>query len=172
MFLWRQITALFDLLIEESTPEKLAGGIVLGMFLGMTPFPTLQWLVYFALFFILSVNLAAALVSYFVFLGIGLCLDSIFHPIGWYVLTGIPFLQKPYAWSYHSIILPFTRFSNSVVMGSFVVSWIIAFPLYAFSKKVLKKNGPRIWYRIKQSFMGRVWLTSRVYRAYVTEKSQ
>lgn len=172
MSLLRPINAAFDLLIEESSPSKLSGGIVLGMLLGLTPFPTLQWLFYLCLFFVLSVNLGTAIASYLFFSIVGLCLDPLFHPLGWWILTGVPALQKPFAWSYHALLLPYTRFSNTVVLGSFIVSMVLCLPLYFISQSVIRKHGPRIWYRIKQSLIGRVWLTSSVYRNYATKKSQ
>ncbi len=171
MYITRQLFKFLDLLREENRPSNFAAGVVMGMFLGLTPMFTLQWVIYFLLVLVLKVNLAAVVLSTLFFMPVAFLAAPLFHPIGLALLSH-PHLQRFWAYCFHAPVFPYTEFSNTVVMGVFLVSLIIAFPLYFVINHIIVKYGPRLWYTVKISLFGRVWITSRVYRTYVEDRTR
>ncbi|MEJ2629594.1 MAG: TIGR03546 family protein [bacterium] len=111
----------------------------MGTILGLTPFFTLQNVVLIIFIILVKVNLSAVIFSLVLYSLIGYVLDPVFHALGFFVLVNIDFLQPVWMWLYNLPLAPFTRFNNTVVMGSLVVSVILLGPHYLLFKKLVVK---------------------------------
>lgn len=119
------------------SPGQIGAGFSVGFMIGLMPFWTLQGIVLFALLFLLNINMAAGTLAIFLSSLFAYLLDPIFHNLGFYILTGIPALQKLWETIYNIPIGPLTRFNNTVVMGSFVGGLILFIPVFFGLKKLV-----------------------------------
>lgn len=137
------------------SPSQLAGGIALGMMIGMVPKDSLFVLVLFFILLCSRANLLTATCSAVLFTLLSPLLVPITHSIGWFVLTCGP-LQSLWCGLIELPIIPWTRFDNTVVMGGLIYALIAAYPLFRFSEKMLiayqpqamswfRKSAPAIW---------------------------
>jgi len=161
MILMRPIFALLDVLQEESSPLRIAWGFVLGMALGLMPAGTLQWGMLLAAVICIRVNFIAVIVSTVIFYTFALIAEPVFNSLGMWLLTGLPFLHRLWAWMFHAPFLPYTQFNNTIVLGSFVVTLILAAPLFLLTRRLLAKHGPVLSEKLRETYVWRSWATSR-----------
>jgi uncharacterized protein (TIGR03546 family) len=119
---------------SNASPNQIAWGFALGIFLGFTPLLTLHNLVIIFLIFILNVNVSAALFALVLCSFLALFLDPLFHTIGFGILVQIGFLESFWTILYNAPIAPLTRFNNTVVIGSFIFSLVMCLPSYLLFK--------------------------------------
>ncbi|MGE4132536.1 MAG: TIGR03546 family protein [Bdellovibrionales bacterium] len=131
----KQLFGFIKLLNSETGHNQIAAGIACGFILGMTPSLSLQTLLVFLVIFFFRVQAGAAFLAAFFFKFAAYLLDPVFHAVGSSVLE-IPSLQGLYTTLYNMPIVPLTRFNNTIVMGSGVVT-VICFPFVFFGSRVL-----------------------------------
>lgn len=166
MFILKYIAKLIKILRSAATPGQIAGGFILGMVVGLTPFASLHNLLVLFLIIILNVNIAMALLGFLVFSGIAYIFDPLFHDLGFFLLVDLSFLKSLWTSLYNIPIVPLTRFNNTVVMGSMVASLILLFPMYISSKRFVlvyrEKIDPRFQkWKVVQAVKG-----SKLYSVY------
>jgi uncharacterized protein (TIGR03546 family) len=76
-----------------------------------------------------------AIFSFIIFSGIAYLLDPTFHNIGFFLLVDMTSLKAFWTSLYNVPIIGLSRFNNTVVMGSFVTSLGLLFPVFFVSKK-------------------------------------
>jgi uncharacterized protein (TIGR03546 family) len=157
---------LFDLIVDESSPFQISGGVVLGMYLGLTPPLTLHYALLGLVFLLIRLNLLCSMLSFLFFSVVGLVAQPAFDLIGSFLLTGIPSMATLWAALYHSPILPYTRFNNTVVMGSFVFCVFATIPLYLVIQHLVSQFYSRFFYRVTESSLARTWRRSGLCRLY------
>ncbi|MCC2678618.1 MAG: hypothetical protein K0R29_1194 [Pseudobdellovibrio sp.] len=136
--LMRQIIALIRLLHSETGQNQIASGLAFGVFLGFAPFLSLQTLFVLIVVFFFRVQLGAAFLSAFFFKFVAFLLDPVADPIGRALLEQES-LRPIWTKMYNVPLLPMTRFNNSIVMGSFMISLILCPILFfAFRSMILK----------------------------------
>ena len=163
-----------DALWEDDSPNRLALGIVVGFFLGLTPMLTLHWVLLAGLVFLLRINLLAVLGSFLFFQLCAAPMEPVFHKIGYSVLAETPGLRRLWAWMYHAPVLAFLRFNNTVVMGSGVFTPLSFGPLYLASLWLFQTCGKRMQMAVATSPVGSAWNRSylcRLYEEYKDEKT-
>ncbi len=128
--LLKQIFSLFQLLNSDKGSVSIALGVCCGFILGMTPSLSLQSLIIFLLLFIFRIQIGAALVTAFFFSFVAWLLDPVFHEVGSLILN-LEGLKTTFTQLYNMPIVPFTRFNNTVVMGSGVLAFALT-PLVYF----------------------------------------
>jgi uncharacterized protein (TIGR03546 family) len=126
----KQIINFIQLLHSDTGQDQVAAGLAFGVFLGFAPFLSLQTLLVYIIVFIFRVQLGAAVLSAFFFKFIAFLLDPVADPIGRSLLENES-LRPLWTKMYNVPFLPMTRFNNSIIMGSFVLS-IILCPLLFF----------------------------------------
>ncbi|GAB4339137.1 MAG: hypothetical protein Kow0037_23810 [Calditrichia bacterium] len=101
------------------------------MVIGLSPsiFAPLTWPLWLALI-LLNVNLTAAFLAMAVFSALAWLMDPVIHSLGYFILTGIPFLQPLWTALYNIPFVPLSGFNNTVVMGSFVLGWLLFLPMF------------------------------------------
>ena len=130
MFIVKLIKKLLKALKSASSPAQLGWGFALGMIIGLTPFWNLHNTLILILILILKVNIGAAILSCLIFSGFAYLLDPVFHSLGYHLLTQVDFLQNIWQNLYANPILVFTRYNNTVVLGSFLSALILFIPSY------------------------------------------
>jgi uncharacterized protein (TIGR03546 family) len=133
---WLQLLKNFiQILRSGQTPRQIAGGFALGAAVGLMPFLTLQGLLLWLVIFILDVNLSAAFLSLTLFALVAYLVDPLLHTLGYFFLTDIASLHALWTSLYNAPIAPLTRFNNTIVMGSFLCSFILFLPIYFGMKR-------------------------------------
>lgn len=165
--LFKQFFMFLKMLNSETGHNQIAAGISAGFILGMTPMLSLQsFLVFFCIFFF-RIQAGAALIAAFFFAFAGWLLDPMFHAIGSTVLE-MPALEGLFTAMYNVPLLPLTRFNNSIVMGSGVVT-ILASPfVYFVSLYMIKKYRVSVVERFKQTKFWKGIQATSFYKWYYT----
>ena len=130
--LLKQIIVIFQ---TDISPNQVAWGFALGAILGLVPNMFMK-LVLFIVIMMFRVNVSAAFLAWAVYEILSFALDPLFDIIGYQVLT-IGSLNAFYTWLYNLPVVPFTKFNNTVVMGSLVVGIILIIPNMLIAKKLL-----------------------------------
>ena len=107
----------------------MAFGLVLGMFLGLSPVLSLQSLVICIALFVFRVQLGVAFISTVFFKLLFLILWPLFHLLGDAFLSW-PFWKPLWTSWYHMPLIPYTRFNSSVVMGAGLFSFLFSVPAF------------------------------------------
>jgi uncharacterized protein (TIGR03546 family) len=135
---------------------RLAAGIVCGLFIGLIPKDSLfAWLPCLVLLFT-TASVGCAVVSAVLFSILSRLLDPFAHPIGTIILTANG-LEQLWSFLYGLPVIPWTRFSNTVVMGQLVLAFMLAIPVYHSSKRLLASHGQLIHERLCRNVVYR-WM--------------
>lgn len=161
----RLIARLLKALNSETDPRQLALAASLGLIFGFTPLWTLHNLLVLLAVLILRVNLSVFLVAWAVFSGLAFALDGPFHLLGHAVLTA-SWLQGLWAGLYDSVLGQLWAFNNTVVMGSLVVSLVLAVPLYYAARWAVVRYRDTLRERILRSRVMTVLKANRLYQMY------
>jgi len=155
---------------EGQDPKQVAWGFALGMIVGLSPMFNLQGLIVWLLILFLNVNLAAAVLGFTIFSIIAFIFDPLFHMLGYEILTQLHFFDPAYTYLYNAPIFPFTKFNNTVVMGSLVSAVVLLLPVYfgmkhfilAYRKHIGSKVEKwKIFKALKQSSLVRTYIKIR-----------
>ncbi|MCM8813337.1 MAG: TIGR03546 family protein [Candidatus Omnitrophica bacterium] len=129
MNILKMIIKTLKLLNSNASPWTIAFGMAFGMLIGLTPgFPLHDYLfIFLALFF--NVSIPATLFSMLIFSLLSLLLTAPAHALGYRLLVDTPSLTPLWTQWYTMPLLPFTRFYNSVVLGTTLIGLICFIPL-------------------------------------------
>jgi uncharacterized protein (TIGR03546 family) len=124
------VKQIVQMLQSEISPKQIAAGAALGMILGFAPVKCLQSYVFLVIILMLNVNLGSATLSTCIFAMFAYILDPLADKIGYYLLVSSKSLTPIWTNLYNMPLVPYTRFYNTVVLGSFVISIILIIPVY------------------------------------------
>jgi uncharacterized protein (TIGR03546 family) len=162
----QQVISLIRLMHSETDPRQISLGFALGMIPGLTPFTSLHnILVLLALLFIRA-NISAALLSWAVFSLLAFALDPLFHRFGLFLLTGVSSLQGFWTSLYNAPFIPYTKFNNSVLMGSLIISLLAFYPVYWGGKMMVVKYRETLMERLNRLKIVHVFRGSNLYKWY------
>jgi uncharacterized protein (TIGR03546 family) len=162
----QQVISLIRLMHSETDPRQISLGFALGMIPGLTPFTSPHnILVLLALLFIRA-NISAALLSWAVFSLLAFALDPLFHHFGFFLLTGVSFLKGVWTILYNAPFIPYTKFNNSVLMGSLIFSLIAFYPVYWGGKIMVIKYRETFMERLNRLKIVHVFRASNLYNWY------
>jgi len=130
MFWLNFVSKLIGILHSGKDPRHLAAGFALGSIIGLTPFNSLHNVLVFLLILLLNVNISAAFFGIFVFSGFAFIFDPQFHSLGYFILVKMDYLKPCWTYLYNIPLAPLSRFYNTVVLGSLIVSLVLFFPIY------------------------------------------
>jgi uncharacterized protein (TIGR03546 family) len=130
--LLKQIIVIFQ---TDISPNQVAWGFALGAILGLVPNMFMK-LVLFIVIMMFRVNVSAAFLAWAVYEILSFALDPLFDVIGYQILS-IGSLNAFYTWLYNLPVVPFTKFNNTVVMGSLITGIILIIPNMIIAKKLL-----------------------------------
>ena len=118
---------LIGILNDKSSANQIALAAALGAMAALLPGFGLISLCLFIVIFLLNVNIAAAFLAMASFKPVGFLLDPIAHKVGLILLVKTPALKPFWTLLYNLPFVPFTRFNNTVVLGSLALG-LLAFP--------------------------------------------
>ena len=123
------ISKFFKALNANQNPAQIAHAFALGVMLGLMPKNNALWYLILVFFMFVRINkpaylLTALVVSYFAWM-----LDPLFGTIGYAVLTFKP-LEGAFALLIDIPFVGFTKFNNTIVMGSFLFSLLLYVPFF------------------------------------------
>lgn len=151
---------------NDSNPSEIAGGAVLGVILGLTPFFALHNLLVIFLLFILKVNGAAAVVTTAIFGLIGYLIDPLSHMIGESILTA-GFLEKFWTYLYNIPLIPFARLNNTVILGSLLISIILAPFLFILTRKFVVYYRASLREKVDKLRIMKILKASKIFKLYM-----
>lgn len=166
-FLLKQIFGFLRLLNSETGTNQIAAGITAGFILGMTPGFSLQTILIWLLILFFRIQIGAALIMAFFFSFIAWVLDPVFHSVGHSVLT-MTSLADFFTGSYNMPIIPFTRFNNTLVMGSGVVAFGLSPIMFVLSKVLVQKYRKTVVERFKETKFWKAVKATSLYKWYYT----
>ena len=169
--IWLKIIGkIFRILNAEATPKQIAGGVALGMIIGLTPTFSLHNIGVVFLILVIKVNLTAAILSMFAFDLIGYGVDPLSDWVGHAILTSTA-LRPIWIEAYNAAIIPFTRFNNTIVMGSLVISLILLYPVFHFAKYGVERYRADLAAKFQQWRIVKAVKMSRFYKYYQSYRS-
>ena len=161
----KQIFAFIKLLNSDTGNISLALGMTCGFILGMTPVLSLHSLLVFLVLFFFRIQIGAALVMAFFFKFTAFLLDPIFHSVGIKVLE-MESLQGLLTQLYNMPIIPFTRFNNSIVMGSAVITFALSPIVFLLSQYFIIKYREIVVAKFKDTKFWKAMQTTKFYQWY------
>jgi uncharacterized protein (TIGR03546 family) len=162
----QQIIGLIRIIHSETDPRQISLGFALGMIPGLTPLTSLHNLLVLLAILFFRVNIGAAMLSWGVFKILAYALDPLFHQIGLFLLTGVAFLQGLWTTLYNAPLVPYTRFNNSIVMGSLVFSLFAFYPVYWGGRFMVVKYRETLMERFNRLRIVQVFRASDLYKWY------
>lgn len=163
--LLKQIFSFFRLLNSETGTNQLAAGLACGLLLGFAPFLSLQTLLVLFLIFFFRIQMGAAFLAAFFFKFIAYLIDPAADHLGRAVLEA-PSLRPLFTEMYNMPLVPLTRFNDSIVMGSMVMSLLLLIPAFFFFKFIIHKYRMTVVARFKQSKIWKAIAATKFYGWY------
>lgn len=163
--LLKQLFSFFKLLNSETGTNQIAAGIAAGFILGMTPVLSLQTLLVFLLIFLFRIQAGAAFLAAFFFKFIAFLLDPVFDSIGRKVLS-LSSLESFFVALYNMPILPLTRFNNTIVMGSAVVTLALFPVVFVVARMLVVKYRETLLARFKETKAFKALKATALYKWY------
>ena len=170
MIFLKLIAKIFRILNAEATPKQIAGGVILGMIIGLTPTFSLHNIVVVFLILVIKVNITAAILSMFAFDLVGYGVDPFSDWLGYAILASTA-LRPLWIEAYNAAIIPFTRFNNTIVMGSFVISLILLYPIFRLATYGVVRYRSDLAAKFQQWRIVKAVKMSRFYKYYQTYRS-
>ena len=161
----KQLFSFIKLLNSDTGNISLALGMTCGFILGMTPSLSLHSLLIFLILFFFRIQIGAALVTAFFFKFVAFILDPAFHSVGSKVLE-MKSLQGFYTTLYNMPLIPFTRFNNSIVMGSAVITFALSPIVFLLSQYFIIKYRVTVLARFKQTKVWKAVEATKFYQWY------
>lgn len=167
LIIFKYIAKLLKALSSEASPGQIAGGFVLGMIIGLTPFFSFHNLLIVVLIIILKVNIGIAILAFIVFSGIAYLADPAFHNFGTWLLENEG-LQSLWVSMYDNEWWAMTRFYNTVVIGSFISAIILSVPMFPGVIVFVKQYRKHIHEKVQKWKVVKALKGSKLYSIYQT----
>lgn len=165
--LLKQIFNFLKLLNSDTGTNQLAAGLSLGLILGFSPFISIQTFIVLAIIFVFRVQIGAAFLAAFFFKFVAFMVDQPAHHLGKAVLESEG-LRPLFTTMYNIPLVPMTRFNNTIVMGSMIVS-VLLLPFAYFGFKVLIfKYRATVVARFKGTKFWKGFTATKFYNWYAT----
>ena len=165
--LLKQIFNFLKLLNSDTGTNQLASGLAFGLILGFAPFISIQTFLVLIIIFVFRVQIGAAFLSAFFFKFVAFLFDYPAHLLGKAVLE-MEGLKSLFTTMYNMPLVPMTRFNNSIVMGSMIVS-VLLFPIaFVLFQKLILKYRQTVVARFKDTKYWKAFTATKLYNWYCT----
>jgi uncharacterized protein (TIGR03546 family) len=158
---------LFSIINSEESPTQIAAGVALGAWIGLIPIGLLPSLILFFCFLV-NVNLAMLGLAAGIFKLIAFAVDPIANKVGYALLARTGALKPLWTSLYNMPVVPYTRFNNTIVLGSFVIGIVLIIPIYLLARTALNSYRQRYRDRIANSKFMKALKASTFYKYYET----
>jgi uncharacterized protein (TIGR03546 family) len=161
----KQLFTFIKLLNSDTGKLSLAMGMTCGFILGMTPVLSLHSLLIFLILFFFRIQIGAALVTAFFFKFTAFLLDPLFHYVGSKVLE-MESLEGIFTQLYNMPLIPYTRFNNSIVMGSAVITFSLSPFVFIISMRLIEKYRDTVVARFEKTRFWKAVTATKFYQWY------
>ncbi len=158
---------LFSIINSEESPRQIAAGVALGAWIGLIPIGLLPSIMLF-LCFLVNVNLAMLGLAAGIFKLLAFAVDPIANKIGYALLAQTGALKPLWTSLYNTPLVPYTRFNNTIVLGSFVIGFLLLIPVYLLAQVALNNYRRRYRDQIAGSKFMKALKASTFYKYYET----
>lgn len=150
---------------SNRNPSEVAHAFCMGVILGFMPKDNALWFLVFVFFLFVRINkpcylIVTAVVSLFAW-----ACDPVFNSIGYSVLT-FPKFENFFSWLLDLPFVNFTKFNNTIVMGSLVSGLVLYIPLFVlivlFVKLWRKMIAPRFADSVIMKAINKLPLVSKI----------
>ncbi len=155
-----QLIKFIRVLSSEDSPLQISIAFGLALIAGLTPLFSLHNVIVLFILLFFRVNLAGFIIAWAFFSGLAYLLDPLFHDFGKSILTHAE-LNGLWTDLYNSTFWRLTRFNNTIMMGSLVVSLIAFIPLVLISNFLVKNYRKHILEYINNSWLFRFLKSSK-----------
>ncbi len=166
MLILKFLLQFLQILNRGAAPWQISCGIALGAIVGLTPTVNLHNVAVLLVVLLLNVNLPSALLGWGVFGAFSILLDPLFHRVGLFFLTDVPMLTPLWTLLYNTPIVPWTRFNNTLVLGSLLMALLLFWPLFFFGIWGVKQYRERLMVAVAKWKIVQLLQTSRLYQLY------
>ena len=135
------------------------------MILGFTPAFSLQTVLVFILLFLFRIQIGAAFLSAFFFKFGAYLLDPLFDVIGKWALQ-LDGAKDVYTTLFNMPIVPYTRFNNSIVMGSAILSVLLVPFVFVISQIMIVKYRKTVVERFRDTKLWKAVQATYFYKWY------
>lgn len=149
---------------SDRDPRQISLGFALGMVLGLTPITSLHNLLVLLAILFFRVNIGAAILSWMVFSGVAFAVDPLFHRFGLFLLTDVKALHGFWTTLYNAPLVPYTRFNNTIVLGSLIFSLFAFYPVYLGGRVLVVKYRETFLEHLKRWKIVQGFTASSLYR--------
>ncbi|RNC83293.1 MAG: TIGR03546 family protein [Balneola sp.] len=163
----KYIAKLLKALASEASPGQIAGGLILGMIIGLTPVMSAHNLLILVLIIILKVNIGMAILSFIVFSGFAYLADPLFHAFGTWLLE-LESMRQTWTMMYDNEFWAITKFYNTVVIGSFLIALILCIPMFPIAKVGVVQYRIHIHERVMRTKLMKMLKGTKLYSIYQT----
>ncbi len=164
------LAKIFAILNSEISPRQIAVGFAYGAIIGLVPADSLLPYVLLTCGFIINFNLGALFLAAAVFKILSFAIDPIANHLGFFALTKIKALVPFWTSLYNMPMIPYTRFNNTIVMGSLIVGILLTVPLYFLAKNFVVTYRARWQQKILRLKIVQVVKASTFYKYYESYK--
>jgi uncharacterized protein (TIGR03546 family) len=168
LFIAKFLGRLLAALNSEESPKQIAAGFAYGAWIGLLPLVGILPLIFALLAFLININLAVMAAATLVFKLLAYLIDPLANQIGFFLLTKIPSLHPMWTELYNMPIVPYTRFNNTIVLGSLVIGFLLLVPNYFLGKKLLIAYRVRYRDRIAKTKIVQAFKASTIFQWYET----
>lgn len=134
LLLAKIIGKLLSILNSEESPKQIAAGFAFGAWIGLMPVQGLIPVTFALLSFLINVNLGFLMIGTIIYKFLAFAIDPVANQVGYHFLTKVPSLGSFWTTLYNLPIVPYTRFNNTIVLGSFVIGFLLLVPNYFLGK--------------------------------------
>jgi uncharacterized protein (TIGR03546 family) len=160
------LQSLVKTLHSEGTPTQIAAGFALGAALGLTPLFNAHNLVVISALALLDVSFGAGLLAMALFAPLGFALDPLFDRIGHMLLVDATSLRPLWERLDNTPVLALTNFNNSVVLGSVLVWFVLAVPVFVGAHYGVVHYRATVGARLRKTRIYHTIVASQVYNVY------
>ena len=129
----KAIAKLLGAISSNTRPGAIAHAVSCGVLLGFMPKDNLLWYILFIFILFMNIQRGAYALSILLGAAFTVFLDPLFDSVGYSILT-VASVKPSYASLLDIPFVAFTKFNNTVVMGSFVCGVAAYIPLYVLAR--------------------------------------
>jgi uncharacterized protein (TIGR03546 family) len=161
------LAKIMSILNGEVSPKQIAAGFALGVWIGLIPVKGLMAYVLLFFSFIVNVNLAILFVAVAIFKIIAFVTDPVANQVGFSLLTNAG-LKDFWTQLYNMPIVPYTRFYNTIVMGSLVIGFVLLIPMYFAAYVGVVRYRTTLREKVRNSKLMKALTASTFYKYYAS----
>jgi len=159
------LSKLIKVLNKGASPRQISGALAMGAIIGLTPSFLIGICVFF-LVLLVNVNISMAILSMAVFKLLAYAADPLAHELGYFLLVKAEPLKPLWTALYNAPFVPFTKFNNTVVMGSFAIGLLLFLPLFFLGAKFVTVYRSHLMQKVQNYKLVRILKTSKIYKFY------